>query len=114
MNERSLESIMKWLTDTVRSKKPISPFQFVEACEYMIILIGDEHTKLYDLQQKVAIMKRDLLEKEEKVNKVTIIVQASDLYKEMKIQESFIKQIEESARIGKIMARLKDNEMRLN
>lgn len=111
MPERSIDSIMTWLTTTVRAKKQISPHQFVEAAQYMVILIGDEHDKLYKLEQEVAIMKRDLLSQHEKVNKVNIIVEASDLYREMKKQKSFIDQINEAIRVAKLMGRMKNDEI---
>lgn len=102
------------MTDTVRSKKQIPPQQFVEAAQYMVILIGDEHEKLFNLEQQVAQMKRDLLEKHEKVNKVNILVQASDTYKEMRKQKALISQIEEAIRIAKLMGRMRDTELKLN
>lgn len=105
---------MAWMTDTVRSKRPIPPQQFVEAAQYMVILIGDEHSKLYELEQKVAEMKRDLLDKHEKVNKVNILVEASDIYKEMKNQKALISQITEAIRIAKLMGRMKMDELKAN
>lgn len=111
---RSVDTIMTWLTNTVQEKIPISPQQFVEAAEYLVILIGDEHAKLYDLEQKVAQMKLDLLSTHDKVNKVNIIVEASDVYKEMKIQRARIEQIEETIRIAKLQARMKMDESKLN
>jgi len=113
MNEnRSIETIMGWLTKTVASKQQISPSQFVEASAYLVILMGDEHTKLYDMEQKVAQMKAKLLETEEKVNKVNLLVNASDEYKEMMKQRAYINRILEFVRIAKIMGKLKDSEIK--
>lgn len=105
---------MSWLTTTVQEKKPISPQQFVEASAYLVILIGEEHSKLYDLEQKVSKMKVDLLEKHDKVNKVNLIMDASDEYKEAKKQKAFIGQIEEMVRLAKLLGRMKNDEQKLN
>lgn len=111
---RSIETIMTWLTQTVQEKKPISPQQFVEAASYLVILMGEEHTKLYDMEQKVSKMKVDLLEKYDKVNKVNLIINASDEYKEMRKQHAFIGQITEMVRLAKLLGRMKSDEIKLN
>lgn len=112
--ERSIETIMNWLTTTVQEKKEIPPQQFVEAAQYLVILMGDEHRKLYELEQKVAKMKVELLTQHDKVNKVNLLVHATDEYKEMKMQQAKIKNIEEMIRVAKLMGKMKQSEMGLN
>lgn len=102
------------MTTTVQEKKQISPEQFVEAASYLVILMGDEHNKLFDLEQVVANMKNNLLRDHDKVNKVTLIVQTSEEYKQMKKQQAFIKQIEETIRLAKLLGRMKMEEQKLN
>ena len=111
---RSIDTIMKWLTETVTSKMPISPQQFVEAAEYLVILIGDEHAKLYILEQEVAQMKLNTLPSSKSVAEAKIRIEATDKYRDMRQQQAKIKQIEETIRIAKIQARLKMDEQRLN
>ena len=105
---------MTWLTKTVESKQQISPAQFVEASQYLVILMGDEHTKLYDLEQKVAQMKLDMLPDCKSVAEVKLRIESTDTYKQMRTQQAFIKRIEEMIRIAKLMGRMKGDEMKLN
>lgn len=111
---RSIDTLLDWLKNATESKKVIQPSQFVEAGLYMNILIGEEHEKLSLLKQKVAQMKLELLPLHDKVNKVELIVEASDTYMEMKNQEAKIKQIEEYIKLGKLFARVKSEELKNN
>jgi hypothetical protein len=114
MHERSIETIMAWMTTTVQSKQSIPPAQFVEAAQYLVILMSNETNKLYELEQKVAQMKVDLLKEHDKVNKVNLIVNATDEYKQMKIQQAKVKNIEETIRVAKLMGKMRQAEMGLN
>jgi len=105
---------MDWLTKTVESKQPISPAQFVEAASYLVILIGDEHSKLYNLEQKVSQMKLDLLPSAKSVAEVKIRIEATDTYKEMREQAAKIKQIDEMIRVAKLLGRMKGDELKGN
>lgn len=114
MNEtRSIDTLLDWLKNATESKKVIQPSQFVEAGLYMNILIGEEHEKLSFLKQKVAKMKLDLLPQYNKVNKVELIVEASDDYREMKNQEAKIGQIQEYIRLSKLFSRMAAEEYKL-
>lgn len=115
MNEtRSIDTLLDWLKNATESKKVIQPSQFVEAGLYMNILIGEEHEKLSLLKQKVAQMKLELLPLHDKVNKVELIVEASDTYREMKNQEAKLKMIDEHIKIAKLFGRLKSEELKNN
>lgn len=115
MNEtRSIETVLKWLRDSTTSKEVIQPSQFVEAGLYMNILIGEEHEKLSLLKQQVAKIKLELLPQHDKVNKVELIVEASDIYRQMKNQEAKLKMIDEHIKIAKLFGRLKSEELKNN
>jgi hypothetical protein len=111
MPERSVDTIMHWLTTTVQSKMQISPQQFVEAAQYLVILVGDEHIKLYDLEQKVAQMKLEMLPSAKSVAEVKLRIEATDTYKEMRKQQARIKQIDEMIRVAKLLGRMKNDEI---
>ena len=59
-------------------------------------------------------MKVSLLKEYDKVNKVTLMVEASDEYREMKNQEARISNIEEYIRLAKLFGRLKSEELKNN
>jgi hypothetical protein len=106
--------ILGWLKETVENKLPISPHTWVDAALKLNVLVGDEHDKLFNLQQQVAQIKLTFLKEDEKknVSAAKMRTEASDTYREMRMQEGKIKQIEEFIRIAKLQARLKDSEMR--
>lgn len=111
---RSIESIMQWMTSTVQNKETISPQRFVDAASYLTILIGDEHTKLYDLEQEVAKQKLELLQTSKSVAEAKVRVEALDVYKSMRKQQAYIVQITEIIRVAKLQARMAMDEMKLN
>lgn len=109
---RSIESIMTWLTEQVQSKQIISPQQYVEAAAYLNILKGEEDSKLIQLKSDVAKMRQDLLPRSKSVAEVKLIIEASDKYREMKLQEAYLERIEETIKISKLYARLKNDEVK--
>lgn len=109
------DKIIDYLQTKVENKEPIHASVWLDAAQKLNILIGDEHDKLYDLQQKVANLKvkfyEDVKEGEKpNVSKAKMYVEASEEYKELHKQKAKIGSIEEFIRIAKIQARLKDTE----
>lgn len=112
MPEVTTESILSWLEEQVREKLPVDAHTWVDASAKLNILIGDEHDKLWDLQQEVARLEVMRIEGGDSAAKAKVYIRATDEYKFMKKQEARIGRIEEAIRISKIQARLKDNEIR--
>ncbi len=114
MEKVTVDTILNWLQESVENKRVIDAHTWTDACQKLNVLLSDEHDKLYDLQQKVAQEKVKLLDSIPKppVIEAKTRVEASELYKGMKVQEAKIKRCEEAIRIAKIQARLKDNELR--
>jgi tRNA G10 N-methylase Trm11 len=104
--------ILDTLKGWVEGKHPIDAHKWVDAAQKLNVLIGDEHDKLFDLQQKVAQMKVNYLTEGNTSAAAKSKVEATDLYREMRKQGARIEQIEEMIRIAKLQARLKDNEYR--
>ena len=113
MNELiTTDTILGTLKSWVETKHPIDAHTWTDACQKLNILIGDEHDKLFVLQQTVAQKKLMWMETGDSVAGAKLRVEATDEYYQMKKQEARIGQIEEAIRIAKIQARLKDNEYR--
>ena len=111
MNELvSVNTILDWMRDNVESKTPISPSLFVDAAGKLVVLIGDENDKLFDLQQKVAMFKSNLIASGHSVAKANVESQALDDYKELCKQKAKVEQIWEFVRIAKLRARLTEGE----
>ena len=112
MDFRTADSVLQWLEKQVRAKEIIDAHTWVEACQYLNISSGEEADRLFDLQQIVALLKVAFIEQGDSVAMAKVKVEGMDAYKEMLHQQAKIKRIEESIRIAKIQARLKDSEIR--
>ena len=111
MNERiTADSVIEWLSSQVAEKHVIGPHVWMDAAQKLTVLIGDEHDKLFDLQQQVAQMKVKLMDDGATAAKAKIYVEASDTYKQMCKQRAKIEGVEEMICVTKIQARMKDNE----
>lgn len=107
--ESQTDVILNWIKDKVEQKKADFDVNFwLEVAMKLTILLPDEIGRLYDYQKVVAEMRLDILGKQEKrnVSEVKMIIEASDVYRDMKKQEAKLKVIEEIVRIAKIQARL--------
>lgn len=112
MEPITIDTILTWLKESVEQKRIIDAHTWVDAAQKLNVLIGDEHDKLFNLQQQVAIKKAALIVAGDSVAKAKALSECWDEYREMKRQEAKIGQIEEAIRIAKVQSRLKDNETR--
>ena len=110
--EVSIQGILDFFEDSVRQRHPIAPGVWVDSASKLNVLLGDEHAKLYDLQQTVAKMKMILVESGDSAVKASIKVEASDEYKEMLLQKAYIGRVEEHIRLSKLQARMAHDEAR--
>lgn len=111
MNERiTADSVIEWLSAQVAEKHVVGPHVWMDAAQKLTVLLGDEHDKLFDLQQAVAQMKVAHMEAGGTAAKAKVKVEATDEYKAMCRQRAKIERIEEMIRVSKIQARMKDNE----
>ena len=109
------DSIIKYLQEKVEKKEPLHASVWLDSAQKLNILIGDEHDKLFDLQQKVALLKIQYYEnalegQKPNVSRAKMYVEATDQYKQMQAVKAKILAIEEFIRIAKIQAKLKDTE----
>ncbi len=108
------DTIISYLQDCVEQKIQLAPSTWLDAAQKLNVLLGDEQDLLFDLQQKVAQLKIDYLQDDEKrnVSRAKMYVEATEDYRKAKQQAAKIERIEEFIRIAKIQARMKDNEYR--
>lgn len=111
MNQTNVDTILAGMERAIKEKMILSPDEWLRGARDLIILLGDEHEKYYTLLQKVAKMRMNWIEQGKSVAEAKVRTEASDEYKNMKTQESKIKQIEELSRICKKWATLTNNEM---
>src|SRR3990167_9124677 len=107
----TVDTILDWLQTQVEEKRPVDAHTWLDALQKITVLLGEEHDILFDLQQKVAQAKVDVLDKLKMSNtEAKTRTEATDLFKDMQRQKAKIGRIEEMVRIGKIQARQKDFE----
>src|ERR1035437_8233558 len=97
--ERSIDTILEWFSDTVQAKRPIPPTKWVEAGEFLNVMIASENDKLAELEQKVAKEKLELMKDSESVAEAKMKIESTDIYKESKKQKNKIAQIIEFIRL---------------
>jgi len=83
---------------------------WLDAAQKLTMLLGDEHDKLFELQQIVANLKVGCLEEGTSSVEAKTRVEATDAFRSMQKQKAKIGRIEEMVRIAKIQARMLDNE----
>lgn len=98
MDKITCDTIIGWLQSQYEAKIPVSPSVFVDSGEKLNILLGDEHERLFAMQQVLAKMKVGLLTpsdsgKKPSVAEVEIRLEADDLYREMCCQRAKIEKI---------------------
>lgn len=109
---RTVDSIMNWMSTEVEEKRIINPHLFVEAAKCMNALIGEEHEKLWDLKQQVAQARIEARQIVKTMAEANAIVESTDMYRLMKLQEAKIDQVNEMIRLAKLQARLSNDEMK--
>lgn len=109
----SVDLIIDWLQKQVKERIPIPPHIWLDAVQKMNVLLGEEQAKLFDYQQEVAKLKNLLLDDPEtSVAKAKIRVEATEEYKKSKMQEAKISRVIEMIRIGKLQARMSNEEIK--
>lgn len=106
--EITSDTIIEYLKEAVEQKKNLNPNIWIDAALKLNLLLGDDIAVLYDLQKKVAEIKLNFLSQSEKrnVSEAKMRVETTEEYREMKLQESKCKRIEEFIRLAKIQAKV--------
>lgn len=100
--------IMDTITGWVQQKEQIKAEQWINYALKLEMLLTFEHDKLINLEHDIAVLLQKELATQEKIN-VTAAkekIKADPLYKELRKQELFIKQIDEVIRLAKHYAKL--------
>jgi predicted ATPase with chaperone activity len=109
---RTVDSIMNWMSTEVEQKRPINPHLFVEAAKYLNALIGEEHEKLWELEQQVAQARLEARKTVKTMAEANAIVESTDVYRMAKLQKAKIDQVNEMIRLAKLQARLSNDELK--
>ncbi len=102
--------IIGWLQEKIENKEPVAPDVWLDGCQKLTVLVGDEMSTLYDIEQLIAKQKVHYIENGDSVAKANVKIQALDVYKEMRKQAGKIERIFETIRISKLQAKMASNE----
>lgn len=113
MEKVTIDTILSFFKESVENKNPISPHVWVDGAMKLNVLMADEISKLYELQQAVALRKMGFIENAGyTVAKAKAKVESLDEYKELKKQEAKIENITEMIRLAKLQARVSSDEIK--
>ncbi len=112
MEQITVDTILAKLTEWVESKTPIDPSTWVDAAQKLTLLSGDEADRLYELEQKLANMRVELLTAGMNATQAKMHIEADPIYLEARKLKAKIGRIEELARISKLRGRMASEEMR--
>lgn len=101
------DTILDFLKRGVELRRVMNPDIWLDAALKLEMLQGDEHLKLEDMRQAVAVMKLAVLKAQEKKNVAAadLEVEASGEYREFRLQDHKCDRIDEFVKIAKINAR---------
>lgn len=108
------DTIVEYLKNAVEQKLPIPPTVWLDSAVKLNLLLADEQEELFNLQQKVAQLKIDFLQDDDKrnVSKAKMMVEASDDFRLMKSQQAKIDRIIEFIRLAKVQSKISSEELR--
>lgn len=102
----TVDSIIENLERSVNEKIILGPEKWLNASQTLLILIGDESDKLFQLEHTIAQMKVKYMESGDTAAKAKIRSEALPEYLEIRKLKAKIDRVFELIRIAKIQARL--------
>lgn len=105
MNPRTFDSVIENLNSIVAKKQILDENKWLEAAQYINLLLEDEQNSLFLLEQKIAQMKCQLMENGDTVAKAKVKLEATDEYLQARKQKARIERAIELIRIAKLQSR---------
>lgn len=110
----TVDSIIEDLERRVAGREAIGPHNWLNACQTLIVLLGNESDRLFEIQHAIAIKKAEYISNGDTAAKAKIKAEALPEYMEAQKLKSKIDRVIEMVRISKIQARTKENEYNAN
>ena len=97
------DTILDWLKARVESKQPIPQDAWGDAAFKLNLLLADEHSDMENWHSIVSNKKLKILQGQEKRNVAAadLEIEASEEYRQMKLQEHRVERIEEFIKLAK-------------
>ena len=109
------DTIISWLKESVENKRPISSSLWLDAALKLTVFVGDEQSKLFEHEQRVAEAKVACLDSQEKksVALADVMVRTLPVWLSYRKQEAKVEQIQELVRVAKKQAELSSWEEKM-
>lgn len=107
----STDTILNWLSGQVKHKIPIAPERYLDAIMKLNLLKSEDNDQLIELKHELAVKRANYVNEGGTSAAANILLEADETFKLVKKLEAKMKMIEETIRIGKIAARLKNDEL---
>lgn len=101
----TVDTILGAFNEWITNKKVIDAHLWLDAAQKLNVLLEDEHDKLYEIQQVLAVQRKILIEQGSTVAKAKVMIEATDEYKNYCKQKAKIERIIEFVRIAKQRSR---------
>ena len=108
------DSILKALEEMAEEKGAINPSQWLTACSKLVALLGNEQSKLFELESAIAKIKSMNMEGGDTAARAKVKAEASPEYLEARKLKAKIERCYEIIRLGKIQARMSMEEFKSN
>lgn len=105
------EEVLNWLKSQAKSGKPIPPDLYLRAAVSLNLLKSDDNDRLIELEHELAVRRANYVNEGGTSAAAKINLEADPLFKEVQKLKAKMKQVEEAIRLGKLAARLKNDEL---
>lgn len=112
--QNTVDSILLALQRISEAKIPVDPHKYLEAAEKLNSLVQSVQEELFEKEQIVARMRRDLLVEGKTASYAKMIVEASEEYREVRVLKAKIERVVETIRLAKQHAKLTTEIYRVN
>ncbi len=110
----TVDKIIEWFTTQVEQKLPIDTHTWLEGAQKINVLLQGEQEYLFELEQRVAILRKMLLDDGKTVAYAKTMVEATQEIRDMKNQKAKIDRSLEMIRISKLQARMAHDNFNSN
>lgn len=113
MNEDLITTtgILEWMKEQVQHKRPIAPEIWLDASLKLNLLKSDDNDLLIEKKHELAVKRASYVNEGGTSVAANIRLEADPLFMEVKKLEAHIETVKEAIRLGKIYARIKNDEL---
>lgn len=104
-------TILDWFHEQVSNKRPIAPEIYLDMSMKLNILKSDDNDLLLEKRHELAVKRAFYVNEGGTSAAANIRLEADPLFMEVKKLEAHIETVKEAIRLGKVYARIKNDEL---